>query len=313
MVSLEEIAKNKKETVFGNMLKTRRDKHKWMLRGLKSFKFVNLLFTKPTPDFYKRALKRAELLESYYVTMRYIDDVVDSDAICPRGFTDTISFVSEKINFINSYIYSNTTQPKDNIDRMFIYCFDLARECGFYILDETLDILESMLFDAKRLNYTVINNKNKIFSNIELEQNFYKLDISGTIQASLKIFNEDPEKYFALNFLGHACRICYNLKDLRSDLLKGIVNIPIEECRDFNIPLELLESRDYLQENMSKESLPLCIKEWTIKEAKRGVKLIGYHKEIMQERNFSRLVRLTLPIMYEAPCTRYFNGVLASN
>ncbi|MCJ7757934.1 MAG: hypothetical protein MUP24_07270, partial [Gillisia sp.] len=73
--------------VFEHMLKTRGWKYRAFLRYLRLFKYAAF------------APVRGEFLESYYVLMRFLDDIVDGDAPLPEGYLDESDYISHKIRF----------------------------------------------------------------------------------------------------------------------------------------------------------------------------------------------------------------------
>lgn len=188
--------------VFGKTLETRNNKFREFLRYLRLYKFVAF-----SPI-------RGEFLESYYTLMRYLDDVVDGDSILPSGYKDESEYISNKIEFVR-----NPTIPKDEIDKLILYCFDLSKDIGKDFQSESNDILNSLKFDDDR------RSKNIVFEKKVLDEHFYLMDIRGTVRATLKIFNEDPDKYVILKPLGLACRFQSNIEDYEEDLKAGYINI----------------------------------------------------------------------------------------
>jgi len=276
MIKLDENFKLMKKQVYEHMLNTRGDKYKWFLRALRSFKYLSL-----NPA-------RGDFLEGYYTLMRYVDDVVDGDAPIPKSYTSPITFVEEKINFAN-----DPNNPKDVADYLMLYCFEAASRFGEDFFEETHDILSSMLFDAKRIG------KGIIFPEEELMYHFHSLDIKGTVKASLKVFGEDPNKYFALEPLGLVSRIYYNLRDYGGDIEAGLVNISAEDCDKFGISSKDLENE-----------LSIGVQRWFNAEAQKGMGLLKQHKQNLSETEFNLLTRITLPVVYERSANRFFEKIL---
>ena len=274
MVNLSENFKKVKNEIFSHMLRTRGSKYKWFLRALRSFKYVSMNPTKGT------------FLESYYTLMRYVDDVVDGDAEIPNRHNSSEEFVNEKIEFAK-----NPKNPKDSVDYLMLYCFELANKFGEEFSVETQDILSSMLFDSKRFG------KMEVFSENELSYHFHLLDIRGTTSATLKVFGEDSRKYPLLQPLGLASRIYYNIRDYDEDIKAGLVNISKEDCQRFNIPLNDLENR-----------LSQGVQKWFTDQAEQGMNLLNQHKD--NESQFGYLARITFPLVYEKPAKKCFEKVL---
>ena len=263
--------------VFKHMLKTRGWKYRAFLRYLRFFKYVAFA---PT---------RGEFLESYYVLMRFLDDIVDGDAPLPEGYLNEYDYLSEKIVFSK-----NPIDPKDEVDYLMLYCFKLAEKFGEEFQTETEDILNSLLFDANR------RGKMIIFPKKELMHHFHLLDIRGTIKATLKVFKDDPKKYKILEPLGVACRYQYDIEDIEADLAAGYVNISQEDCTLFNIVKEDLNDPSSLK-----------IKKWLRLRAEDGMELLGEHHRRLHEGNFSLLARWTFSVVYEFPARKVFRRILS--
>lgn len=268
-----------RNSVFKYMLKTRGWKYRTFLRYLRLFKYAAFA---PT---------RGEFLESYYVLMRFLDDIVDGDAPLPEGYSSESDYISDKIRFSK-----NPIDPKDEVDYLMRYCFELAERFGEDFRDETEDILNSLLFDANR------RGKMIIFPKKELMHHFHLLDIRGTIKATLKVFKEDSNKYDLLEPLGIACRYQYDIEDIEADLAAGYVNISQEECTQFDI------SREDLKDPSS-----LKIKKCLLQRAEDGMQLLEEHHRRLPEGNFSRLSRWTFSLVYEFPAKKVFKKIISES
>lgn len=269
--------KNMRSRVFQHMLKTRGRKYRAFLRYLRLFKYIAFA---PT---------RGKFLESYYTLMRYLDDVVDGDAPLPKGYSDESDYLLEKIRFSE-----NPDNPKDEVDYLILFCFELGAEFGGDFREETKDILNSLLFDAKRRGKLII------FMEKDLKNHFHMLDVRGTIRATLKVFNEDPEKCNFLEPLGIACRYQYDIEDFEADIAAGYVNISKEECDHFGI------TQDDLQ-NYSSPKIKKCLR----RRAQSGMTLLEEHHRVLPKGNFSLLARATFPIVYESPARKIFNQTIS--
>ena len=265
--------------VFNHMLDTRGWKYRAFLRYLRFFKYAAFA---PT---------RGAFLESYYVLMRYLDDVVDGDVALPEGYISEKEYLLEKIEFSR-----NPVNPKDPVEYLMLHCFRLAEKFGEEFQGETEDILNSLLFDANR------RGKNIIFPRKDLIHHFHLLDIRGTIKATLKVFKDDPEKYILLEPLGIACRYQFDIEDIDSDLAAGYVNISQEECHQLNIGAEDLQDPSSLK-----------IRKWLYLRAEEGLKLLQEHHRRLPEGQFSLLERLTFTLVYEYPARKLFNKVISGN
>lgn len=264
--------------VFKHMLKTRGWKYRAFLRYLRFFKYAAFA---PT---------RGEFLESYYVLMRFLDDIVDGDAPLPKSYHNESDYILEKIEFSKRMI-----NPKDEVDYLMLHCFELAEKFGEEFHAETEDILNSLLFDAKR------RGKMIIFPKEELMHHFHLLDIRGTIRATLKVFKDDPDKYELLEPLGVACRYQYDIEDIEADLAAGYVNISQEDCNQFDI----------LKEDLNDPS-SLKIKKWIYQRAKDGLELLKEHHQKLLEGDFSLLERWTFLLVYELPAKKVFKKIIST-
>ncbi len=278
-MSYEKEARQLRQRVFHHMLQTRGWKYRAFLRYLRLFKYITF-----APD-------RGLFLECYYTLMRYIDDVVDGDVPLPNQYPDEVAYVQEKIRFSK-----NPVLPQDEVDHLMVYCFEVGKRFGAEFNAETSDILGSLLFDARR------KGKMILFPKEELVQHFHRLDIRGTISATLKIFKEDPEKYLFLEPLGTACRYQYDIEDFEADIRAGYVNISKEECDQFEI-----DSKE-----LSKIS-SLKISRWLRYRAEEGMHLLNEHHRRLSEGKFSLLARATFLLVYELPARRVFRKVLSTS
>ncbi|MFD2892769.1 hypothetical protein ACFS5J_12175 [Flavobacterium chuncheonense] len=259
------------------MLKTRGWKYRVFLRYLRLFKYVAFA---PT---------RGKFLESYYVLMRFLDDVVDGDVPLPKGYRNESDYILEKIKFSKSM-----KNPKDEVDYLMLYCFELAEKFGEDFHTETEDILNSLLFDAKR------RDKMIIFPKDQLKHHFHLLDIRGTIRATLKVFKDDPDKYELLEPLGVACRYQYDIEDIEADLAAGYVNISQEDCEQFDIQKEDLNNPTSLK-----------IKNWVYQRAKDGMKLLKEHHQKLHEGHFTLFEKWTFLLVYEIPAKKVFKKIIS--
>jgi len=270
-------AKEMRSKVFRHMLETRGWKYRAFLRYLRLFKYAAF------------APVRGEFLESYYTLMRYIDDVVDGDVPLPKNYLNVSEYITDKIGFS-----MNPVNPKDQIDYLMKYCFELAERFGADFHEETKDILNSLLFDAKR------RGKSMIFSKEELNYHFHLLDIRGTIRATLKVFNDDPDKYKILEPLGIACRHQYDIEDFEADFAAGYVNISKEDFERFGIK----------KEDIYNSSAP-NVRNWLRHHAREGLELIAEHHRLMPKGKFSILEKLVFRFVYENPAKKVFLKVLS--
>jgi len=271
-------AKELRSRVFRQMLESRGWKYRAFLRYLGLFKYLTFDFT------------RGEFLESYYTLMRYLDDVVDGDITLPAGYTSESEYMLKKIEFAG-----NPVNPTDEAEWLMKYCLELAGKFEEDVLPETIDILESLLFDARR------RRKMILFPEKELNRHFHLLDIRGTIRATLKVFKDDPDKYRILEPLGTACRHQYDIEDFDSDIRAGFVNISLEDMDHFGI------KREELTQSSS------GVRSWLRHHATKGMTLLEEHRILMPEGNFSILQKSVFKMVYEFPARKVFLKFLSGN
>lgn len=296
-----------KRQVFSYMRQTRGDKYKGIIRGLEAFKYLMLLQTRGNVS---EALRRGDLLVSYYVLMRYIDDIVDKDAPLPTSVNSREEYVQRRLDFA-----SNQVSPIDKADYLMLYCYTLAERLGFSIVRETHSILESMLFDAKRVEAAERIEEGIIFPEQTLAYNFHLLDIEGTIRGMLKLFDDDPEKFPLLAPIGTADRIKLTLRDLVADIRVGLINIPQEHMLQYQISISDLNQVASLPSNPETivddpRQLPVGIREWIRHQAVTGLDLVIRNRGIIHAHPFRLLGKLVLELIYTKPSERYFQGVL---
>jgi len=217
--------------------------------------------------------------------MRRVDDVADGHLPVPQGFASASDFVKYNIEFD----YKN---PQDDTDYLAIYYSQLAKKQGFDLVNESKDILYSMLFDAIR------DGKNIVYSQKTLTDHFDLLDIRGTICAALKIFGEDPARYEDLSALGQAARIYYTLRDFPEDVKDKQINISREDMNKYRLSVNDLRN-------------PSAMRPWRLHEAGRGTLLLEKHRQnIKQTPPFKFVTRATLPFVYSVPARCHFNKIL---
>lgn len=265
-----------RETIYSHMLQTRGAKYRWFLRHLKLFRWIT-----PQPA-------RAEFLETYYTLMRYIDDIVDGDAPLPKGYESEEQYLLDKIEFAR-----NPILPADDVDALMKYCFELGASFGESFVAETEDILGSLLFDCRRMGEMLI------FPECELMAHYHRLDISGTVRATLKLFNEDPDKYLLLEPLGMASRFYYDIRDFREDIEKGLVNITAEDMAALGISKAALSDANSME-----------IRRWFRTQAIRGMAMLEQHEWNVQQSGFRRWTHWTFPVVYGWPARKFFKKVL---
>ncbi len=233
---------------------------------------------------------RKEMFETHYTFMRDIDDIVDRDKNLPRPYSTETEFVSDILEYAHNPKVSVTIWQK-----VFKRVLELADAEEMEIESGTISMLESMLFDAKRIG------KNIILPRKELDDNFYRLDTEGCIVNMLRVYDENPEKAGIIEPLGSAIRNKYNIRDFREDaILKGYINIPFEDIVDYGI-----KEADLMDENSD------SIKSWMRSTAVDGLVLIeDYKKRIAKDSEtpdaLRPLTKRIIDMLYRLPASLYF-------
>ncbi len=167
-----------------------------------------------------------KLLPITYAVCRIVDDYIDGD------FKDVqdrpkVPYVEARIAFLNACIWDNCPEQKTPEDKLFGYMFSL-------ISDETetkrlqlatSKIVESMLFDAKRIEAYKKTGKLEFPLARNLLDHFVLMDVNGTgggLSALIHLWDDTAD---IVRTVGIACRIEYSLEDLPEDIRAGIVNI----------------------------------------------------------------------------------------
>jgi len=267
-----------REAVFKQMLERNEPKYKWFIMGIRFFKLLS------------GSSPRGQFLENYYVAMRYIDDIADGDTPLPSGYNDAEDYISKKLEHLES-----GTSPADDCENLLALSFKLAKEFDVDFSQETDDILRSLQFDARR------RGKYQVFSEQELKDHFFMLDIRGTVRGDLKIFNENPGHYEVLQPLGEADRIYYNLSDFKEDISAGFINIPAEDCARLGITADILKSGEYTDHQ--------GLRTWLKEQAKKGLALIEEYHTRRKGVRFQPVTQMALKLAFEMGAKNFMTSV----
>lgn len=256
-------------------------KYIWFILALQLYKLIALL---------RRQGKMGQLLEVFYLVNRYIDDIADADAEPNWTVAQRIAYLERKRAFT-----LRPVGPQDDMEHLILYYQAIAEECGESSAWEkdAICIIDSMLFDARRLDTGLI------FTQAELETNYHLLDEEGTVRPMLRLFNEQAERYPQLSALAKAVRIYYNLRDLRLDFIKGVVNIGKNYVTEHRIGLKS-------EPEMMQTSL-----DWQKEQAREGLRLLADHRDSLSRHPFKPFTRLALYVLYEKATESFLKSFLA--
>lgn len=221
--------------------------------------------------------------------MRLLDDIADGDREPPQGLT-RMDYLQRKRDFI-----TNLGNPEDDIDAYILHCTNLARSLGFDIRDELNDFFTYFMFDAGRLGM------GQAFPRADLD-NAYDACARGTINGVIKVLGETPNDFRVFSIIGKVARIHYTLRDFDIDMAKGLVNISLEEIREYHVNLD-----DHPNQHSP------GVKEWFHNRATLGMDLLKqYHKEV-EGGAVPLLTQVVFPIMYKRSARSHFEAILADN
>lgn len=249
-----------------------------------SGKWILMLEAMP---YYLGDFTRGRLLQAVNVAERILDDTADRDRVPPPGYSP-VSYLEEKRAFVR-----NPQSPRDRLDYLFIYCYELADKSGLKINGELDAFFDYFLFDAKRYG------TGNIFPKAELDRAYDACDITGTIRGSLMVFGDNPDRAHLLTPIGKATRIYYSLRDYEADIEKGYVNIPRESVDVHGITAQDLRNRF---------SPP--VDAWFREEASEGLRLLDQQRETLGRERFGLRGRFALKYAYEKPTRKYLEAVL---
>ncbi len=233
------------------------------------------------------SMTRGRLLQTVNTGERILDDIADRDRQLPSGILP-VTYLEQKQEFVR-----HPENPQDDLDYLFVYCYQLADAAGVHIDRELDAFFDYFLFDAKRYG------TGEIFTRAELDQAYDACDITGTIRGSLMVFGDDPEKAPLLMPLGKAVRKYYTLRDYETDIADGYVNIPRESIERYEV------TRDDLSDRFSPP-----VRAWFHEEASSGLQLLDEHNRIMRREKFAWRGKLVLPLAYIRPTKAYLEAVL---
>lgn len=178
-----------------------------------------------------------------YVWCRWIDDVVDCDFPDIVGL-DIVGYAQKRFYFIES-LASWRGIPETAEDRLIMEAWRIATESWKEkeIQESFRMIVESMVFDAQRIQMFKKTRQYEFPSESSLREHFYNLDIIWTWTGMLVYLGSqdilwDLKK---VESIWKAVRIEYDLHDFVEDLSNGIVNITDEDAKKYNISVWDLE------------------------------------------------------------------------
>ena len=284
-------ARRLRREVYGEMIRRDRKKYLSWVIGL-------VLGTK----LFLWNRQAVEIMLTVYAVMRKVDDVVDRDAPLPAGCTSAVEYVERYMHFV-----INRPAPSDDNERLLAYALNLAEAAGIDLSFEVWSILDSLRFDAVRIEASEI----MVLPRKQLLRYQYGRDGRGTIIACLKLARELEKgvRYLHLKHLCLGVRISYDLRDLLRDIEVGFCNISAEDMRSFGITLPT----DRTPQSLEKWRESTQVRSWVVKEAHDALKALDKHREMLVQKPLNTLYWRTvkvLYIMYERPARKRLMKVL---
>ncbi len=244
--------------------------------------------------------KKFDIIDLVYLGTRVIDDVIDGDSPRVFSYEERLQYINDRIDNIDHFSFSD----KDVADMFLKEAIAIGDGMDIDIRKPLSDIIRSIAFDAQRVQKFYETGKRPLYSEEELQQYFFDLDIKGTIGGSLLLFEDgNNEKNNALlRPLGDAVRIYYNLRDLEEDIRAGLVNIPREDCERLSITSSTLDA--CLGKKLS-DILPE-VQSWIREQIQKGKYLLSQYKQ-KDTSHLSPLIKQILYHLYEKNSTKFFN------
>lgn len=243
-------------------------------------------------------IARIEILNKIYLACRILDDAIDGDS--PRHLT--ADEILQLVNVSTQHLESEAWNPQSAVDIFLEKAMEGCREIQLDIKSQVLAVLNSMEFDAKRRTDFMKTRVPKFYPESDLQTHYYQLDIEGTIGAMLNLLDEGntEENKRALEPLGKACRILYDLQDLSKETRDGLVNISTEDAANFGISIDSLSR--WAGEKSDIRSAPEEIKAYSGQKVLEARKLLAEYNILVDGADFKPLTRSILKRSYENQC-----------
>jgi len=292
-VNLEVVIKNIQQELLEN--EERKEKYTKFLKYLDRLQLLWIFEMLPN------AKSRAKLMKLVYYAMRFLDDVIDKDVKTDFSNEEGRKYVDQRITILTEENFS----ANDVLDCFLKEIKKIAEEFGMWshVKQGLLEIMHSMLFDAKRIEHFEKTGEYQTFPQAELDDHFFGLDIKGTCRDSFWIFGFTPSEKTLETVapLSWATRINYNIQDIFSDIAHGLINISQEDMTKYKITKDHFKeiTKKYLEKSGPKNSyneLPDPVKKYVLAQIVEAENLIKQHrKNMLKFRSFeSRRGNLSL-------------------
>jgi hypothetical protein len=177
---------------------------------------------------------RAKIFLAAYAWFRRVDDVMDNDALPPKGYSREL-YLEQKKNIIFSLQYTNGhSMPLLREDILIVYLLRRSAQYKMDIWDDIVNIWSVMCLDERRRESKTLSTQNElVFQAIRQDHSI--------IGASIKIFGGNVERFYEIESVldGVLSRTDW-LYDICQDIQNGIIHIPAEAVKKHNINLSRL-------------------------------------------------------------------------
>lgn len=232
---------------------------------------------------------RADLLRSSYFWLRHVDDIADQDKPLPPSYRTRADFLLQKRNLVEKLNTQSEPAYGDREDILLVHYFLLAQRLGIDLGQESLAILDTIIFDEERARTRSIPTQQ------ELDEYFRKLDFACG-DGALKVAGESGMSSESLPELSMAVRIMFNLRDFPKDFARGIVNIAAEDLEKYGIDLAKCKGKTI-------EGLLMYgpLRRWYQDQVTNGFTFFNRAKDVLVTLPLKRVTRLGLAVSFERP------------
>lgn len=262
-------------------------------------------------EFYQEVLKlpnpikRIQILNKIYLACRCVDDVIDGDS--PKSLSPELLklYGTTAESHLRNESWDHNFVP----DKYFAEAMELCRKISIDIKTQVLEIIISMKFDAERRATFLETGKRSPVSEEELRNHYYQLDISGTVGAMLILLDEkdSEENRRFIQPLGELMRIYYDVRDLKKEIIQGVVNISREEANQFNITPEQLQN--WALSSTDLEHAPSEILLWAREKMKEAESLLETFQKNLEISGFKPLTKM----FFEKQYIRHYKAFKTEN
>lgn len=234
--------------------------------------------------------EEARLFRSGNFYWRYVDDVADNDKLLPKRYKTREEYLQTKRAIIQQlFSVQDAVIYGDKEDVLLAdYCL-AAKNLGVDLRQESLDILDSIIFDEERAR------QRKLLTQQELDDYFELLD-PACISGALKVAREpvDVGEFWPLSM---AVRTMFNLRDFPKDFRDGLINISIEDIENYGVDLVQLEGRSTIRELIAYDSM----RRWYFDQVAAGLRYLGQSTDRLNGLELKRVTRIVLGMHFEGP------------